>query len=139
MKIAIDSDNTGEALKDKLVNYLRGHDYIVMDLKDGGQYPDVAFNLAQRVAMDEYDRGILICGTGAGMAMMANKVRGAWAGNCFDAEAAKHLSANNGAKIITLGCNFVSTFSAKHIIRVFLMTPTGDRPNARRMRELAEE
>ena len=86
MKIAIDCDDAGLVLKKVLIEHLQALGTQVEDLdllaSMKVDYPDIGYNLAKRVASKAYDRGILICGTGLGMAMIANKVPGVFAGTC---------------------------------------------------------
>ena len=84
MKVAIDADKNGLELKKALADLLKekGVDFVDLDyLKtdETGDYPDVAFNLAKGIQKKQFDRGILICGTGLGMAICANKVKGVYA------------------------------------------------------------
>jgi len=138
MKVCIDSDQTGKHLKGVLVTYLRQGPYDVTDLgaAPDAQYPEVATALAHCIAAEDFERGILICGSGLGMAMAACKVRGVFAGTVSDPVAADRLARSNNAQIICLGAQFISTHRAKLIVTAFLGARFGDRPNARRMREL---
>lgn len=136
MKIAIDSDQTGLALKQQIFDYLHSYGKDVVDLAGGHEYPDCANELAIRVASLEYDRGILICGSGLGMAIMANKVPRVYAGVCHDVKSAKRLAASNNAQILCMGCEVVLPSTAKRVALAFIETPFEPRPNAQRMREL---
>lgn len=125
MKIAIDSDCNGDALKSQLVSYLTESGYSVQDLhfsatKDDVDYPDVAINLAHSIRDGQFDKGILVCGTGQGMAIVANKVPGVYAGACSDIYAAERLCKSNGAQIIALGALVTGLESAKSIVKVFV-------------------
>jgi len=125
MKIAIDADCNGKDLKDVLVGYLTGEGYDVHDLdfasgKEGIDYPDVAVNLANGIRERTFDKGILVCGTGQGMAIMANKVPGVYAGACSDIYAAERLCKSNSAQVIALGALVTGAESAKAIARVFV-------------------
>ena len=120
MKIAVDSDDAGTDLKRAIVEHLRSLGAEVDDLNLLGSkqvdYPDVGYNLARRVAAKNYDRGVLICGTGLGMCMIANKVEGIYAGVCHDAYSAERLRKSNDAQIITLGARVVGAELAKTIL-----------------------
>jgi ribose 5-phosphate isomerase B len=143
MKIAIDSDDAGIGLKRTLVEHLR---WLGVDVEDlnllGSQqvdYPDVGYSLARRVAAHEYDRGVLICGTGLGMCMVANKVEGVYAGVCHDVYSAERLRKSNDAQIITLGARVVGSEVAKTILSAWLHSEFesgGSAPKVARMREL---
>ncbi len=96
MKIAIDSDNNGLELKRIIVQYFTEIKYDITDLSyltkfDKEDYPDVAINMANAIRNREFERGILICGTGLGMAICANKVQGIFAGTCSDVYSAERL------------------------------------------------
>lgn len=143
MRIAIDSDDAGTGLKQVLVEHLRSLGVEVEDLnllgKQKVDYPDVGFNLACKVASKDYDRGVLICGTGLGMSMIANKVRGVYAGVCHDVYSAERLCKSNDAQIITLGARVVGPELAKTILSAWVQAQfEGGRsaPKVSRMREL---
>jgi len=146
MKIAIDSDSVARDLKNVLLEHLMGKGVDVTDLRyteaHGGEYPDVAFNLAGRIRTGEFDRGILLCGRGLGMAMCANKVPGVYAGTCHDVYSAQRLRKSNDAQIITMGQRVVGTELAKTIIDAWLMSEFDagrSEPKVRRMRELESQ
>ena len=144
MKVAIDADENGLELKKALIDLLKekGVDFVDLDyLKthDKGDYPDVAFNLAKGIQKKQFDRGILICGTGLGMAICANKVKGVYAGNCTDVYAAERLKKSNDAQVLTLGAQVVGVESAKVIVGAWLSAEfQGGRslPKVARIREL---
>lgn len=123
MKIAIDSDVNGKDLKTALVEYLKA-DYEVADLNYAQgkalDYPDVAFNLASEVRDGKYDRGILICGTGLGMAICANKVEGIRAGACTDIYAAERLMKSNNGQVLCLGAQITGVETAKMLVAAYL-------------------
>ena len=124
MSIAIDADECGLELKRVLCGLLaeRGVPFEDLAYLDSHQadYPDVALNLARQVQEGRFDRGILICGTGLGMAMVANKVRSVFAGTCHDVYSAERLRKSNDAQIITLGAAIVGPELAKTIICAWL-------------------
>ena len=146
MKIAIDADGNGIELKKTLCRFLEEKNIVFHDLAylDSKQidYPDVAFNLARQVQKGDFDRGILICGTGLGMAMCANKVKGIFAGSCHDVYSAERLQKSNDAQIITLGAQIVGPELAITIINAWLDSEfQGGRskPKVDRMKELEAE
>jgi ribose 5-phosphate isomerase B len=105
-------------------------------------YPDVGFNLAQRVAAGEFDRGILICGTGLGMCIVANKVPGVYAGVCHDVYSAERLRKSNDAQIITMGGRVIGSELAKTVVTAWLQSEFEPERSARkvtRMREIEEQ
>jgi ribose 5-phosphate isomerase B len=143
MKIAIDSDDSGTELKRVISEHLRslGADVEDLDLLKGNQvdYPDIGYNLAQRVGDKEFDRGVLICGTGLGMAMVANKVEGIFAGACHDVYSAERLRKSNDAQILTLGARVVGPELAKTVVSAWLRSEFEagrSLPKVERMREL---
>jgi ribose 5-phosphate isomerase B len=147
MKVAIDADNNGLELKETLVRFLEAEQVDVADLAFlkahlGGDYPDVAYHLAKLVRDCIYERGILICGTGLGMAMCANKVRGVFAGSCTDIYAAERLIKSNNARILTLGSQVTGPESAKMIVKAWLNSEfQGGRslPKVQRMEQIERE
>ena len=127
MKIALGSDHAGAALKRELVEYLSelGHDTVDFGA-DGScsvDYPQYAFRVAQGVAEGIYDRGILVCGTGLGMSMAANKVPGVRAALCHECYSARMSREHNDANILCLGQRVVGPGLAKDVVEVFLATP----------------
>jgi ribose 5-phosphate isomerase B len=143
VKIAVDCDDAGTELKRTIVEHLRALGAEVDDLNLLGNrqvdYPDVGYNLARRVASHEYDRGVLICGTGLGMCMIANKVEGIYAGVCHDVYSAERLRKSNDAQIITMGARVVGSELAKTIVSAWLNSefePGRSAPKVARMREL---
>jgi RpiB/LacA/LacB family sugar-phosphate isomerase len=107
VKIAIGADHRGVQLKEAIKRRLRelGHDVIDVgtDAETSVDYPDLAIADAEKVAGGEADRGILVCGSGAGMAIAANKVKGIRAALAVSAEGARLARAHNDANILTLG------------------------------------
>jgi len=145
MRIAVDSDDAGIELKRMLVEYLRESGVTVEDLNllasQKVDYPDIGYNLARRVAQKEYDRGVLICGTGLGMCMIANKVEGVYAGVCHDVYSAERLRKSNDAQVITMGARVVGPELAKSVLAAWLKSEFeagGSLPKVQRMRELEE-
>ena len=123
-KIIIGADHFGLPLKQKIGEYLRLLGYEIEDI--GVQedtpvdYPDIAVTLAEAVAQKRYDRGILICGTGAGMAIAANKVPGVRAVCVQDPFTAERARASNNAQIITFGSQIVGPEVAKKLLDIWL-------------------
>ena len=106
-KIVIGADHLGKDLKDCLKKHIEEQGYEVEDIgvetKNPVDYPDIGSALAKKVSDNEYDRGILVCGTGAGMAIVANKYSGVRAVSVNDAYTAERSIASNNAQIITFG------------------------------------
>jgi ribose 5-phosphate isomerase B len=146
VRVAIDCDDAGVDLKRVLVGLLRSLGVEVEDLDLLGKrkvdYPDVGYNLARRVADKEFDRGVLICGTGLGMCMIANKVEGIYAGVCHDVYSAERLCKSNDAQIITLGARVIGPELAKIVITAWIHSEFAGGASARkvsRMRELEKQ
>jgi ribose 5-phosphate isomerase B len=124
MKIAIGSDEAAYDLKEILLAHLRERG---VDVTDFGTYnaqpviyPDIAFAVAERVVAGEYKRAVLLCGTGIGMAISANKVPGIRAAQCHDTYSAERASRSNDAQIVTIGARVVGPELAKAIVDTFL-------------------
>ncbi len=125
MRIAIASDHAGFDQKTELVPFLQGLGHEVVDLGpetgDRVDYPDYAEKVARAVAAGEADRGVLICGTGIGMAVAADKVAGIRAVNITSPEFAELARRHNDANVITLSGRFVSLEENERILKVFLV------------------
>jgi ribose 5-phosphate isomerase B len=124
MRLVIGSDHLGYPLKEILRTYLANQGYECTDLgaydAEPVDYPDVAVALAQDVAEGRHDRGILICGTGIGMAIVANKVPGIRAAQVQDIYSAERAVKSNDAQIITLGALVTGPELAKKLVDAYL-------------------
>lgn len=145
-RILIDADEAAEELKAILVAHLRGRGVDVVDLDyqrdHATSYPEVAYNLARKIAGGEAGRGILLCGTGLGMAMMANKVKGVYAGTAHDVYSAERLRKSNDANVLTLGARVIGPEAAKKVVDAWLVSEFdggGSRPKVELMRRLESE
>ena len=146
MKIAVDCDDAGTELKRVIVEHLRSLGTDVDDLNLLGveevDYPDVGYNLAKRIASGEYDRGVLICGTGLGMAMIANKISGVYAGVCHDVYSAERLCKSNDAQVLTMGARVIGPELAKVIVSAWVNStfePSRSGPKVAPMHELEDK
>ena len=146
MRIAVDSDEAGLELKATIVEHLRALGAEVEDLNflagRKTDYPDIGYHLAKCVANREFERGILICGTGLGMAMIANKVEGVYAGACHDVYSAERLRKSNDAQVLTLGARVIGAEAAKCVVTAWLRSEFEagrSLPKVSRMRELEKE
>lgn len=123
-RIGIGSDHIGLPLKNILRDYLEKKGYLVDDFgvnkEDPVDYPDVAVQLAREVAAGKYDRAILVCGTGAGMAIVANKVPGVRAVSVTEPYTAERARASNNAQVITFGSLVTGSETAKKLIDIWL-------------------
>lgn len=122
--IVIGADHMGLPLKNAIRDYLVKKGYQVDDMgvnaADPVDYPDVGAQLAEAVAAGSYERGILVCGTGAGMAIVANKVPGVRAVAVQDPYTAERAVASNNAQIITFGSQIIGTQVAEKLIDIWL-------------------
>jgi ribose 5-phosphate isomerase B len=124
LRIAIDCDDAAVEFKQAIYAHIKskGLDIVDLNYAEGRNtsYPEIGMNLALKVQSREFQRGILICGTGLGMAMIANKVEGVYAGVCHDVYSAERLVKSNDAQIITMGARVIGIESAKKIIDAWL-------------------
>ena len=146
MRIAFDCDDAGLPLKQAILEHLQELGIDAVDLNLLAQrkvdYPDIGNNLAKRVAAKEFDRGILVCGTGLGMAMVANKVQGVFAGTCHDPYSAERLCKSNAAQVLTMGARVIGPELAKSIVSAWIHSRfEGGRslPKVERMKELERQ
>lgn len=140
MKICIASDHAGFDQKRNLADYLRGAGHEVVDLgpdsADRVDYPDFAALVARAVASGECARGVLVCGTGIGMAIAANKVHGVRAANVVTSEFAALSREHNDANVVTLSGRFVSEEENRRILDAFLGTEFGGGRHAARVEKI---
>lgn len=126
MKIAIGSDHAGFELKQKLIPYLRSKGYDVKDFgcnsEERADYPDFAHPVANAVENKEFDFGLLMCGTGNGINMAANKHKGIRSALCWNHEIAALARQHNDANILTLPARCISQEEAKKCVDVFYTT-----------------
>jgi ribose 5-phosphate isomerase B len=124
MRIIVGSDHLGRALKDALRDHLRDGGWQVDDAGVATDapvdYPDVARAVAEDIAAGRHDRGVLVCGTGIGMAMAANKVPGIRAAQIADPYSAERAAKSNDAQIVTLGALTVGVETAKLLVDAFM-------------------
>jgi ribose 5-phosphate isomerase B len=127
MKIAIGCDNLAIALKETIISSLKEQNNVAVEIVDFGvndpnpvDYPDIAEKVAVEVSQGKCDRGILICGTGIGMAMAANKVPGIRAAQVYDIYSAERSVKSNNAQIITLGALVTGPSLATKLVEVWL-------------------
>jgi len=127
MKVAVGCDHRGFALKERVMAILTRQGYFYYDFgcynQDPVDYPDIALKVAQVVAQGEFDCGILICSTGIGMCIAANKVKGIRAALCHDEFTVRRAREHNNANILCLGGEVVKERGVEDIIHTFLTTP----------------
>jgi len=124
--IAIGSDHGGFKLKEVLIEYLEKNNIKYKDFgtysEQSCDYPLIAVEVAKKVASGEFEKGILICGTGIGMSIAANKVKGIRAALCHDVFSAKATRRHNDANILTCGERVIGTGLFLEIVDAFLKT-----------------
>lgn len=140
MKISIASDHAGYNEKQVLAAYLKEKGYEVIDEgpenDDRVDYPDYAKIVARAVTDKKADRGVLVCGTGIGMAMAANKISGIRAANVTTPEFALLSREHNDANVVALSARFVDESTNKAILDTFLTTPFGGGRHAGRVQKI---
>lgn len=125
LPIAIGADDAAFDFKDKITDYLNSKGITVVDYSSDKQpdnklYPDVANAVAHAIKQGDHERGILVCGTGIGVAISANKVPGIRAAQCHDTFSAERARKSNDAQIITMGARVIGIELAKKIIDTWL-------------------
>ncbi|MCI0640141.1 MAG: ribose 5-phosphate isomerase B [Gemmataceae bacterium] len=142
MKIAIGSDHRGFEVKRRLVALLQNMGHQVVDVGTEGSesvdYPDYAFQVAQRVSKAEVDRGILICGTSIGMCIAANKVKGVRAAPCHDSITAEMSRRHNDANVLCLSADLLGEELIDRMVRIWLETEFEGGRHARRVEKIAK-
>ena len=127
MKIIIGNDHGGFELKGKLVEYLEKRGIAVTNIGSDSteivRYPYYAIKVGKSVASGEYDRGILICSTGIGMSIVANRIKGVRAALCTTSYTGKMTAAHNNSNILCLGGKCIGEFEAVDILEQWLNTP----------------
>lgn len=122
--IAIGCDEAAFQLKEKIKEYLKDMGHVVEDYgvynTDPVLYPDVAVKVAKAIAQGKHERGILLCGTGIGMAIVANKVPGIRAAVCHDPYSAERARKSNDAQIMTMGARVIGEELAKNLVSIWL-------------------
>ena len=142
MKIAIGADHAGYALKDLVRDALRQAGHEVIDVgtnsADSTDYPDYAVAVAEGVVSGAAERGILVCSTGVGMSIAANKIDGIRAALAFNVDEVRLARAHNDANIITIGARYTDPEAANEMVRIFLETPFEGGRHARRVGKIAD-
>jgi ribose 5-phosphate isomerase B len=126
LKIIIGADHGGYLLKNQISEWLLSEKFEVEDIgvftPESVDYPDLAKTVAQGVSNGKFERGILVCGSGVGVAIAANKVKGILAANCHDVVMARLSREHNNTNILTLGGRFIAKEMALEILKVWLNT-----------------
>lgn len=143
MKIFIGADHRGFELKNKIKNILVQRGYDVEDVGTYRQeppcdYPKISYDVARRVTQEKNARGILVCMTGLGHSIAANKVPGAYAALCYNKEAALLSREHNNANILVLAAKFVSPRQMLPVIDVWLKTKFAGGRHLRRVKQIKQ-
>ncbi len=142
MEIALGADHAGFILKEKVKQELLRLGHQVLDVgthsAESVDYPDYALEVAKQVAAGEVQRGILVCGTGIGMAMTANKVPGVRAANVCDPAAARLSREHNNANVLALGGRLLEETRALEIVRAWLEAEFAGGRHQRRIEKIAQ-
>jgi len=138
--VALGADHAGFPLKEDLKAWLITHGYDLVDLgtqsADSVDYPDFALGVGSAITAGKADRGVLVCGTGIGMAMAANKVPGVRAAACSDAYTARMSREHNDANVLALGARITSREAAIEILEIWLGAEFAGGRHARRLEKI---
>lgn len=143
MKVAIGSDQFGYTLKENLKTYLTelGHEPVDMGClapEDAIDYPDVAITVSEKIAEGVYERGILVCGTGIGMAITANKIPGVRAACCHDPYSAERARKSNDAQVLTMGAEIVGPALGRYLVDIWLAAEFGGGRSTRKVEKIKQ-
>ena len=142
IKIAVGSDHAGFRLKEEILKRLQEDIYDFRDFgtfsEESVDYPDIALEVAKAVQSGEYDRGILICGTGIGIGIAANKMQGIRAALCHDTFSARASREHNDANILTMGERIVGPGLAEDIVGIWLKTGFAGGRHERRVQKITD-
>lgn len=143
MKIAVASDHRGVVMKAKILDMVRGlnhegSDFGAEDESESVDYPDFASKVAGAVSAGDVDRGILICGTGIGMSMAANKFKGVRAAKVDDSLNAEMSRRHNDANVLCLSADLIGAESLERIIDTWIKTEFEGGRHARRVDKISE-
>ena len=126
MNILVSNDHAGVELKNAVKELLENKGYVVENLGDNSgesvDYPDIIHPLAKEISQNKEKKGIIMCGTGNGVSMVANKYKGVRAGLCWSKEIAALIRQHNDANVLSLPARFLSIQEALEIVEVFLET-----------------
>jgi ribose 5-phosphate isomerase B len=146
-KIGIGADDAALELKEVLAEHLKELGYEVEDYSPkskedaesaGVDYPDVAVEVAEAVARGEHERAVLVCGTGIGMSITANKVPGVRAAQCHDVFSAERARKSNNAQVLTMGARVIGPELAKTVMDAWLESEFGGGGSTRKVEKMEE-
>ena len=142
MKIIIGSDHGGYELKNKIIKFLKDKKYNVKDFgaysKESCDYPLIGFKVADAVSRGNADRGILICRTGVGMAIIANKLKGVRAAACYDEAMARSSREHNDCNVLVLAADYTDLKNAKKFVRIWLAAELAGERHKRRVKQIED-
>jgi len=142
MRVAIGADEAAFDLKETLKEHLAARGVEVVDYgafdKSPVLYPDIAIKVAEAIVEGKHDRGILMCGTGIGMAITANKVPGIRAATCHDTYSAERARKSNDAQILTMGARVIGPELAKTIVDAWLKSEFEGGGSTRKVQRIVE-
>ena len=143
MRVAVGADHAGFSLKQDLVEYLEGLKYDVLDLgtdsADPVDYPDYAEAVGRAVVEGDAERGLLVCGSGVGASVAANKIAGIRAGLCHDAYSAHQGVEHDDMNVLVLGARVIGPALARELVRGFLAANfSGAERHRRRLEKVAK-
>ena len=140
MRVAVGADHAGWPLKEVLVAFLIDRGWDVEDFgtfsTESVDYPDYAAKVSEAVARGDVDRGLLLCGSGQGMCMTANKVAGVLAALAHDVVSARMAREHNDANVLTMGARFVAAPLAREILETFVSTEFAGGRHQRRVEKI---
>ena len=141
--IAIGSDHGGFALKAEIIEHLRKRGFEVKDFgtytPDSCDYPDIGRSVAKAVVSGEFDRGIVMCTTGIGISIVANKIRGVRCALCSDVTSARLTRMHNDANILSMGAGIIGPNLTMDIVDTFMNTPfSNEEKHVRRISQIEE-
>jgi ribose 5-phosphate isomerase B len=143
LKVAIGCDNNGVVLKEMIKEYLQDNQYEIIDYGchtcEAVDYPDVAFQVAKDISEGVAERGILICGTGLGVAIAACKYPGIRAATCHDVYSAERAIKSNNAQIITMGAQIIGPELAKKLVEAYLSSAFEEARSGRKVQKIIDK
>ena len=138
--VCIASDHAGYKLKEQIKNFLIGKNVSIHDLgpmnEDSVDYPDFARKVSNRIKVNKSDVGILVCGSGTGMAISANKTKGIRAAGCYNIKSTRLSRLHNNANIISLGSRLTKNIIALKLVSIFLNTKFEGGRHLRRVKKI---
>ncbi|MBO1515541.1 ribose 5-phosphate isomerase B [Metabacillus bambusae] len=143
MKIGLGSDHNAFEMKESLSEYIKelGHEVVDYGCKSCVEvdYPEVAFEVAVDINDNKIDRGVLVCGTGIGVAIAAGKVPGIRAALCHDTYSAERAQKSNNAQVLTMGAKVIGIELAKQVVKTYLESEFPGGNSARKVQQIIDK